>query len=207
MIFDSRASLLCRSINPVRFTLIISTCHSVTSPSPPSTFPHTYVHPLMYLLSPSNHNPRRPVPKTHQSVGHSTKDDKGPEGIKWGNRDSKEVKDRKRKKKRGKILSFFRDRRPFRPNLWDHGSYGMTKETDGKKEKKNTDEWMNELRNEWRGLRVKGRTRNGGERKGAPGSLSRLPSARHKRRTSVRSIRVHLSLYILNITKFKLKHN
>lgn len=105
MIFDSRASLLCRSINPVRFTLIMSTCHSVTSPSPPSTFPHTYAHPLMYLLSPSNHNPRRPVPKTHQSVGHSTKDDKGPAGIKWGNRDSKEVKDRKRKK-RGEILSF-----------------------------------------------------------------------------------------------------
>lgn len=206
MIFDSRASLLCRSINPVRFTLIMSTCHSVTSPSPPSTFPHTYAHPLMYLLSPSNHNPRRPVPKTHQSVGHSTKDDKGPAGIKWGNRDSKEVKDRKRKK-RGEILSFSQRPPPLSTQPLGPWELRNDKRDRRKKRKNNTDEWMNELRNEWRGLRVKGQTRNRGERKGAPGSLSRLPSARHKRRTSVRSIRVHLSLYILNITKFKLKHN
>ena len=31
---------------------------------------------------------------------------------------------------------------------------------------------MNELRNEWRGLRVKGQTRNRGEKKGAPGLCS-----------------------------------
>lgn len=37
----------------------------------------------------------------------------------------------------------------------------------------------------------------------APGSLT----ACHKRQTSVQIMRVHLSLYILNVTKFQLEHN
>lgn len=134
MIFDSRTShsLLCHSINRIRFTLSTSACHFVTCSSPSSTlFTHTCS--LSCISTPPNRNPRRPlrpIPQTHQSVGHSTKDDKGPEGIKRGNRDSrKQVKERE---KVGKKNPFFPPRRPS-PNPLGPRELLSDKETDGKK--------------------------------------------------------------------------
>lgn len=131
----------CQSINLIRFMLSMSACH-------PFLFFVNPFHPYMYpscISTPSNSSlrlPLYPIPQTHQSVGHSTKDDKGPEGIKRWSRDSS--KKRKGRGKAGKILLFHEKLSPFCPNPWDHGSFWMTKR---QTEMKNW--WMNEWINKW----------------------------------------------------------
>lgn len=125
MIFDgyNSPSLLCLSINLIRITLSMSACHFVTFTSPSSTLLSSIHAPFHVSPLPQTailNGPSHPIPQTHQSVRHSTKDDKVPEGIKRRNR----IPGRKckREKKRVKAFFFFTRLSPIGPKLWDIGS-------------------------------------------------------------------------------------
>lgn len=114
----------------IRFSLSMSVCHFVNFVFFLSfvILLGPYVYPSC-IFTPLNRYPRKsfhPIPQTHQSVGHSTKDDKGPEGMKWGNGDSrKKVKERAGEKGKWSKQPFPQRQSPFRTSLWHHGSYWL----------------------------------------------------------------------------------
>lgn len=120
------------------------------------------------------------TPQTHQSVGHATKDDKGPEGVKPRNWDSWE-----KRNERGSLEnpSFFT--RTVSLLSQPLGSLRLLTdwETDGPKTDESMKGWTNE--------RCDGDDKPYTEEEEAPGSLSA--------RTSVRIIRVHLSIIYIYI--------
>lgn len=129
MVFDIETwnSLLCPLI---RFSLSMSVCHFVNFVSFLSfvILLRPYVHPscIFTPLSRYPQKPFHPIPQTHQSVRHSTKDDKGPEGMKWGNGNSrKKVKERAREEGKWSKQPFPQRLSPFRTSVWHHGSYWL----------------------------------------------------------------------------------
>lgn len=119
-------------------------CQRVTlSPFPPLRQPFSSIH-VPPCVSPSNSSPQLPlypVPQTHQSVGHSTKDDKGPEGIKrWSRVSSKKTKERES----GEKPSFSRETVSLLSKPLGPRELLNDKKTDGKL----VNGWMNKQKND-----------------------------------------------------------
>lgn len=167
MIFDSRISLLSFvTINLIRFTLSMSACHFVTFSSPSSTsFIHTCT--LSCISTPSTApppcSPDTPKCRTLYQRWQRT----------WGNKTREQgfQEESERVKERKWVKSFFLTKNRL-PSVPTFGTMGATEwQRDGREGKKHW--WMNEWINEW--MLRKGRTRDRGKKKCAPGSLSACP--------------------------------
>lgn len=167
MISDSRTSLslLCRSINLMRFTVSMSAslCHLFC---PFINLSSSAL--VMYLRSlqpksstaPPPYSPDTPKCRTLYQRWQRT----------WGNKMRKPgfQEESERERQREKVGKNPRRRLPYNPTFGTMGATEWQKRQMG---------WKKKLMNEWINKRSvrKGRTRNRGKKKGAPGSLSACP--------------------------------